>query len=78
MKGPPHLKSLITAFKILRTKEFAESEIVHTFNYYNSLMFFLSIFARITNKIVIGSSHRYPAVLRTREKLMLMVSFENS
>ena len=74
VKGPPRLKSLITAFRIIRTKEFAESEIVHTFNYYNSLVFFLSILARITNKIVIGSSHCYPAVLRTPEKLMLMAS----
>lgn len=73
-RGPKHLKSLVTAVRILRIREFTRSQIVHVFNYYNSLILFLGIFMKIKSKISIGNSHSNPYILGLRTKLMLWLS----
>ena len=71
IKGPKHLASLLTALEISRTKEFRESDVIHTFNYYNPLVFFLTVIGLVTRKPVIVSSHRRPHKMSIRMRVMV-------
>ena len=70
-KGPKHLASMFTALEILKTKEFRESDLVHTFNYYNPLVLFLAVIGILMRKPVIVSSHRSPHKMSLRMRLMV-------
>ena len=80
IRGSRHLTSMLTALEIVRTREFWESDVIHTFNYYNPLVFFLTAIAKIMRKKIVVSSHFHPYLsghkMKTRTMLMIKATLE--
>ena len=76
IKGPKHLASVFTALQISATREFRETDLIHTFNYYNPLAFFLTIIGLVTRKPVIVSSHRSAHKMSIRMRLMVRTTLK--